>query len=76
MKKLVLGLGLSLCSLSVFAAAMPCEELKSKIEAKIQANGATQYTLEIVDKGSEPDSEMKVVGSCDGGTKDIVYKRG
>lgn len=76
MKKLVLGLGLSLCSLTVFAAAKPCDELKSEIEAKIQANGATQYTLEIVDKGSESDSEMKVVGSCDGGAREIVYKRG
>ena len=74
MKHRVLGRGLSLCSLSALAAVKPCEELKAEIEAKIQANGVTVYTLEIVDKGSEPD--IQVVGSCAGGSKEIVYKRG
>lgn len=74
MKKLILGIGLSLCSLSALAAAKPCEELKSEIDAKIQANGVPKYRLEIVAKGSNTD--MQVVGSCDGGTKEIVYKRG
>ncbi|MGO2704816.1 MAG: DUF1161 domain-containing protein, partial [Pseudomonas helleri] len=52
----------------------PCEELKSEIAAKIDANGVQHYTLEVVDKGAAADG--KVVGSCGGGTKDIVYKRG
>jgi len=76
MNKLMLGLGLSLLSLSALAAGKPCEELKSEIEAKIQANGVTEYTLEVVDKGSETEPDFKVVGSCEGGTREIVYKRG
>ena len=31
------------------------------------------YTLEIVDKGSVTDRQ--VVGTCGGGTKEIVYQR-
>ncbi len=53
----------------------PCEELKAEIEAKIQANGVETYTLGIVPNEDVKDDE-KVVGSCDGGTKKITYKRG
>jgi hypothetical protein len=52
----------------------PCEELKSEIEAKIQANGVESYTLGIVP--NEDVKDGKVVGSCDGGTKKITYQRG
>lgn len=74
MKKILVAIGLLTLASTTFAAGKPCEELKSEIAAKIDAKGATRYTLEIVDKGSVTD--MKVVGSCEGGTKDIVYKRG
>ena len=50
------------------------EELKSEIAAKIEANGAQHYSLKVVEKGASADG--KVVGSCEAGTKDIVYKRG
>ena len=73
MKKLILAVGLLTMAGSVLAAPKPCEELKSEIDAKIQAKGATSYSLEIVDKGSATDK--KVVGSCEGGTKEIVYQR-
>jgi len=52
----------------------PCEELKSEIDAKIKANGVKSYTLEIVPNDKVKDE--KIVGSCDGGTKKIIYKRG
>ena len=55
-------------------ARKDCEELKSEIDAKIKANGVQAYTLEIMPKDQQADG--KVVGSCDGGTKKIVYKRG
>lgn len=54
-------------------AFKPCEELKSEIAAKIEANGVKQYLLEIVPNDQVGDK--KVVGSCDGGTKKIVYTR-
>ena len=56
------------------AAGKSCDDLKSEIDAKIKAKGAATYTLEVVAKGSAADG--KVVGTCEGGTKEIVYKRG
>ncbi len=48
--------------------------LKSEIEAKIKNNGVKVFTLTVVDKDAAEDG--KVVGTCDGGTNKIVYKRG
>jgi hypothetical protein len=73
MKAVVLLAALMLAA-SPALARKDCEELKAEIEAKIKANGVAVFTLEIV-----PNDEVKdgqVVGSCDGGTKKIVYKRG
>ena len=52
----------------------PCEELKSEIDAKIKKNGVPMFTLDVVDMDAQ--AEGKVVGTCDGNTKKIVYKRG
>jgi hypothetical protein len=57
---------------SAWAQKKPCEALKSEIEAKLKAKGVKGYTLDIVSDAREG----KVVGSCDGGAKKIVYKRG
>lgn len=73
MKKLMIALGLLSLAGSVFAAGKPCDELKSEIAAKIDAKGTTGYSLEVVDKGAAADG--KVVGTCEGGAKEIVYKR-
>jgi uncharacterized protein DUF1161 len=54
--------------------AKPCEELKSEIAAKLDAKGVKSYSLEIVAK--DQDAEGKAVGSCEGGTKKIMYRRG
>ena len=50
-----------------------CGELKGEIEAKIKANGVEKFSLDVVDKDAQADG--KVVGTCDGGAKKIVYKR-
>jgi hypothetical protein len=68
---LVVGLGLSGYA---WAQRKDCGELKGEIEAKIKANGVEKFTLDIVDADAQADG--KVVGTCDGGTKKIVYKRG
>ncbi|MGV2836383.1 DUF1161 domain-containing protein, partial [Pseudomonas shirazensis] len=52
----------------------PCEELKAEIEAKIQARGVASYTLEIVANSEVTDQNM-VVGSCEGGSKKIIYQK-
>jgi hypothetical protein len=51
----------------------PCDELKAEIAKKLEANGVKSYSLEIVAKDKE--AEGKVVGTCDGGTKKIVYSK-
>ena len=42
-------------------ASKPCEELKSEIAKKMDANGVKSYSLDIVDK--EKDAQGKVVGT-------------
>lgn len=69
-----LALFLCLLSAPLLAAPKPCEELKKEIEVKIQAAGVTTYTLEIVPAEEVTDPSM-VVGSCDGGTRKILYQR-
>jgi hypothetical protein len=53
--------------------AKACDELKDEITKKLDAKGVKGYTLEIVAK--DKDAEGKVVGTCDGGTKKVVYSR-
>ena len=55
-------------------AAKPCEELKSEIATKLDEKGVKNYTLDIVP--ADQVGDQKVVGSCEGGTKKVVYKRG
>ena len=66
---LVLGL-----SGTGWAQTKACADLKSEIEAKIKKNGVDMFTLDSVDKDAQADG--KVVGTCEGGTKKIVYKKG
>jgi len=56
-------------------AAKPCEELKTEIAAKLDAKGVKGYSLDIVAKDADV-ADGKVVGTCEGGTKKIVYKKG
>ena len=65
-------------ALLFFAAALacaqgpkPCEVLKSEIAKKLDAKNVKAYTLGIVAR--DQDAEGKVVGSCEGGTKKIMY---
>lgn len=73
MKKLMVVAMLLMMASPAFAKKS-CEELKSEIETKLQAKGVKSYSLVIVPQ--ENVKEGKVIGSCDGGTKKIVYKRG
>jgi hypothetical protein len=53
--------------------AKACDELKDEITKKLDAKGVKGYTLEVVAK--DKDAEGKVVGTCDGGTKKIIYSK-
>ena len=57
-------------------ARKDCDELKSEIDEKLKEKGVKNYTLEIKPTEETKDlKEGKIVGSCDGGTKKIVYTR-
>jgi hypothetical protein len=55
--------------------AKPCEELKAEIAKKLEAKSVKGYSLDIVEKGKAAE-DKKIVGSCEGGLKEIVYQRG
>ena len=53
----------------------PCEDLRAEIDTKIRNNGVPMFTLDVVEMDAQV-TEGKVVGTCDGQTRKIVYKRG
>ncbi|WP_017902542.1 DUF1161 domain-containing protein [Pseudomonas asplenii] len=73
-----IALGVFCCALTAQALAAPkdCQELKSEIEVKIQANAVPSYTLEIVSREeAEKHDVAMVVGTCENGTKAIIYQK-
>lgn len=56
------------------AAPKPCDELKAEIAAKLDAKGVKGYALDAVEADKVP-AGAKVVGSCEAGSKKLVYKR-
>jgi hypothetical protein len=72
LKLVVVLVASSLLSTGAYAAK-PCDELKAEIAAKLDAKGVKGYTLEAVPNDQVGDRE--VVGSCEGGTRKIVYTR-
>jgi hypothetical protein len=73
MKHFILAVGLLSLAGTAFAEGKSCEELKAEIAAKLDAKGISNYSLEIVDKGAAAGG--KVVGTCEKGTKVIVYSK-
>jgi len=71
-----LALGLLIAAGNALAAPKACEDLKSEIEAKIQAQGVTSYTLEIItaEEAKSQDPAM-IVGSCNFGRMKIIYQK-
>ena len=75
-------------SFSAMAETLPCDALKAKVDAKLQAKGVPIYTLEIAPAESNMGIEAasgisaskktrgKEVGTCEGGTKRLMYTRG
>jgi len=51
-----------------------CEELKSEIAQKLEAKNVKGYSLGIVERDKET-VDGKVVGSCEGGAKKIIYSK-
>jgi uncharacterized protein DUF1161 len=73
MRLLLIGTVLLFTSVAAYAA-MPCGDLKADIAQKLDAKGIQFYSLELVptEKVKDPG---KVIGTCDGGKKKILYSR-
>jgi uncharacterized protein DUF1161 len=76
MKVLIAVVAALLIASPALAQRKNCDELKAEIEGKIKANGVKMFTLDVVPTEQVKEGDGKVVGSCDGGTQKIVYKRG
>jgi hypothetical protein len=70
---LLAGLIMLACSMNVSAAGLSCEDLKSKIITKLEGKGVKHFQLDIVDKATQ--SSLRNVGTCEKGTKIILYSR-
>ncbi|MDM4764751.1 DUF1161 domain-containing protein [Pelomonas sp. SE-A7] len=73
MKHVVLFVLAAAATGQVLAAGKPCEELKSEIAAKLDAKGVKDHVLEVLPLDQA--SDKKQVGTCEGGTKKIVYAK-
>lgn len=76
MKALLAVVAALLIATPALAQRKDCGELKTEIEGKIKANGVKAFTLDVVPTEKVKEGDGKVVGSCDGGTQKIVYKKG
>ena len=77
MKSAIVSTVLALSAVAFSSTALAktsCEDVKAQIEAKIQGKGVKAFTLTVVPKDEKTD--LRVVGTCDGGAKKIIYKRG
>ena len=82
---------LAVCLVGFSVSAMAsCDDVKSQIDAKLQAKGIKSYTLDVVpvapaatapaaaSGAAAAPAKMaagKVVGTCEGDTKQIIYTR-
>ena len=63
---------LSLISTHAFAAKS-CDALKDEISKKLDAKGVKGYALEVVN--AQEGGDKKVVGTCEAGSKKILYAK-
>ena len=55
------------------AERLECAVLLEQIEGKLQAHGVRHYRLDVV--ATEEAADGKVIGSCNGGTRKVIYTR-
>jgi|WetSurMetagenome_2_1015567.scaffolds.fasta_scaffold18886_5 hypothetical protein len=56
------------------AWAVSCDALRASVEAKIRRNGVSDFSVSVIDANKTPNG--RVVGSCELGTKKLVYVPG
>jgi len=71
LKPLLFSVVLSACT-GFASAASNCDDITAQIDAKIRGAGVTQFTLTTV--AADATVSGKVVGTCERGTRKIVYE--
>lgn len=66
-------ISIALASAGAANAAENCEALRTQIESKIAVAGVTRFTVTTIDANAQASGQ--VVGSCELGSKKIVYQR-
>lgn len=66
-------LSLTLGSAPAWAAVTSCEAIKDKISTKLAGKNVSNYALEVVAQDTQ--TKLRVVGSCEGGSKKLIYKK-
>ncbi|MBC3336004.1 DUF1161 domain-containing protein [Pseudomonas [fluorescens] ATCC 17400] len=76
MKRFALAIICGALATSALAAPKDCEELRREIEVDLQAKAIPSYTLEIITaEEAKNHDEAMIVGTCENGTKRIIYQR-
>jgi hypothetical protein len=75
MRTFAIAAVLLLVPMTGMAQGKNCDELKDEIAKKIEAKGVKQYTLNVVAKEAD-EGGARMVGTCEGGSKKILYTRG
>ena len=60
---------------SALAQANTCDEFKAVLAARIESSGVRGYSLETVAAGTPVPSDAKVIGTCESGARNILYRR-
>lgn len=89
MRKIALLFCFALMTPPAMADVLTCTALRARIDAKLQEKGVPSYTLEIVPINDANGSgnaasavaatsirKGKEVGTCEGGTKRVLYTKG
>lgn len=60
----------------VQAQSASCLEFKERVTARIEASGVRDFVVEFVPAANGVPAGAKAVGTCDGGSLTVVYRRG
>lgn len=91
MRIITMIVALTIVSHPALAERLTCDALRDRLDAKLQSKGVPVYALEIVSANAtfaslnaasgvadakKTTAKGKVVGTCDGGKKQLIYTRG
>jgi hypothetical protein len=52
-----------------------CEQLTARLAARIEASGVRGYSLEVVSGNTPVPRDAKVIGTCEGAARKVLYRR-